>query len=73
MDNYAAAEQAYKNGHIAGYHAGKLGSGMSASWGSGTNTGRPCSHCGYRGAPTKFCPECGYAMKNPFKHDTVLD
>jgi hypothetical protein len=73
MDNYAAAEQSYNNGYRAGFYAGKMGAGMSASWGTGIGANRPCTRCGFRGAPSKFCPECGSAMKNPFKHDTVLD
>lgn len=77
MDGYMAAEVSYKNGYQAGYQAGyydgKKGVGYTSSWGTGANHKRPCMNCGFTGTATKFCPECGAAMKNPFKHDTVLD
>lgn len=73
MDGYMAAEVSYKNGYQAGYYDGKKGVGHTSSWGTGANHKRPCMNCGFAGTATKFCPECGAAMKNPFKHDTVLD
>lgn len=73
MDYYTATEESYKNGYKAGFYFGRLGGKETSAWGSGTGQQRPCMSCGYKAAPTRFCPECGRVMANPFKHDTVLD
>lgn len=70
MDYYAAVEESYKRGYRAGFFDGKMAGGESSYWSSGTNPRRPCMSCGYRAAPTKFCPNCGKAMKNHFSLDT---
>lgn len=73
MDVYTATEEAYKKGYREGLYDGRTMFGASASWGSGTNPRRPCTECGYRTAPTKFCPNCGFAMKNPFPYDVQFE
>lgn len=65
MDEFTQAEEAFKRGYKEGFYAGKRDSGNTSAWGTGTNPYRPCLACGYRGSPTKFCPECGRAMVNP--------
>lgn len=65
MHEFTQAEEAFKRGYKEGFYAGRCDSVNSSAWGTGTNPHRPCLACGYRGAPTKFCPECGRAMANP--------
>lgn len=64
MDIFTATEEAYKKGYRDGFYEGRLANGSTSAWGSGTNPRRPCLSCGYRAAPTRFCPNCGKAMEN---------
>lgn len=65
MDPFTQTEEAFKKGYREGFYAGKCNSENTSAWGTGTDSYRPCLACGYRGSPTKFCPECGRAMVNP--------
>ena len=66
MDEFTMTEEAYKKGYRDGLYAGKMGTGDSSAWGSGPSLRRPCLSCGFRGEPTRFCPDCGKAMANPW-------
>lgn len=61
-----ATKEFYNRGYNAGYYDGKNESKNKSAWGSGIGSNRPCLECGHRAAPTKFCPECGRAMVNPW-------